>query len=205
MGAHNSHYIFFSLVVKSGHKMLSLSLSLCVGRLHEEKWLPSSSSWDKSCWENDFGAIYGHLLCVQGSFHRSLGANTGDRPMSNTANRRIHQRRGAQLCLLKMLSFYLKFIFPTMLPHIELPNCRYNQQFSEITSYFCPLLSFTALIDTDFLYKSSITENSPEFLPEWRSLIRKHALGLHVQLTAALPAAFFLLCRQHSNAGKISK
>lgn len=160
MGAHNSHYIFFSLVVKSGHKMLSLSLSLCVGRLHEEKWLPSSSSWDKSCWENDFGAIYGHLLCVQGSFHRSLGANTGDRPMSNTANRRIHQRRGAQLRLPKMLSFYLKFIFPTMLPHIELPNCRYNQQFSEITSYFCPLLSFTALIDTDFLYKSFITENS---------------------------------------------
>lgn len=96
MGAHNSHYIFFSLVVKSGHKMLSLSLSLCVGRLHEEKWLPSSGSWAKSCWENDFGPVYGHLLCVQGSFHRSLGANTGDRPISNTAIRRTHQRHGAQ-------------------------------------------------------------------------------------------------------------
>lgn len=166
MGSHNSHYIFFSLVVKSRHKKLSLSLSLCVGRLHEEKWLPSSSGWTKSCWENDFGPIYGHLLCLQGSFHRSLSANMGDRPMSNTAIRRIHQRCEARLCLPKMLSFYLKFILLTMLPHIELPNCRYNQRFSEITSHFCPLLSFTALIDTDFLYKSFIAANSPR-IPPW--------------------------------------
>lgn len=74
---------------------------------------------------------------------------------------RIHQGRGAQLCLPHMLSFYLKFIPLTMLPHIEFPNCRYNQRFSEITSHFCVLLSFTALIDTDFLYKSFIAANSP--------------------------------------------
>lgn len=64
------------------------------------------------------------------------------------------------LNLPKMLSLYLKFILLTMLPHIELPNCRYNQRFSEITSHFCLLLSFTALIDTNFLYKSFIAANS---------------------------------------------
>lgn len=36
MGAHNSHYIFFSLVVKSAHKMLSLTMSLRVRRLQEQ-------------------------------------------------------------------------------------------------------------------------------------------------------------------------
>lgn len=190
MGAHNSHYIFFSLVVKSGHKMPSLSLSLCVGRLYEEKWLPSSGSWAKSCWENDFGPIYGHLLCVQGSFHRSLGANTGDRPMSNTAIQRIHQRRGAQLCLQKMLSVYLKFILLTMLPHIELPNCRYNQRFSEITSSFCPLPSVMALIDTDFLYKSCIAAISSNSCLSGAGFIRKRALGLRVQRCCSSSCCF---------------
>ena len=106
---------------------------------------------------DQFTAIF---LCVQGSFHRSLGANTRVRPMSNTAIQRIHQRCGAQLCLPKMWSFYLKFLLRTMPPHIELPNCRYNQRFPEITSHFCFVLSFTALIDTDLLYKSFITPNS---------------------------------------------
>lgn len=52
---HDSHYICFSLVVESGHKMSSLTLSLGVWGLEAAgvKWVLSCGSWSKSCRENE--------------------------------------------------------------------------------------------------------------------------------------------------------
>lgn len=95
MGVYNSHYIFFSLVVKSAHKMLSLTLSLRVRRLQEQKGFQVLGAALYPAGEmtlDQFKAIFSVCEVISEAYKDFWW---------------IHQTHGAQLCLPKVFVNFL--------------------------------------------------------------------------------------------------
>lgn len=179
MRARSSNYIFFSLVVKSAHKMLSLTVSLRVRRLQVQNGFQALSDGLNPAGKMTLDQ-FNTIFSAWGGHFRGL-------------QRWICQTHGARLCLPKMIIHFL---------HNTATNWA-SKKLQIWSTFSWDHISFLSSAVSQpwltliYLYKSFIVANEPELLPAWRGFIVKCALvsanSIHIQLSAAISAVSALM------------
>lgn len=120
MRAHSSNYIFFSLVVRSAHKMLSLTVSLRVRRLQVQNGFQALSDGLNPAGKmtlDQFNAIFSVCGVISEAYKDGFAKHTG----------LVHACQK------------WSFIFFTTLPQIELQKKIWSTFSGDHISFFCPL------------------------------------------------------------------